>query len=31
LPNPDDWALAQKLSGVLVPRPEYDLFAVAEE
>ena len=24
-------ALAQKLSGVLVPRPEYDLFAVAEE
>ena len=28
---PDDWALAQKLSGVLVPRPEYDLFAVAEE
>ena len=27
----DDWAQAQKLSGVLVPRPEYDLFAVAEE
>jgi D-alanine-D-alanine ligase len=31
IPNPDEWALAQKLSGVLVPRPEYDLFAVAEE
>jgi hypothetical protein len=31
LPNPDDWALAQRLSGVLSPRPEYDLFAVAEE
>jgi D-alanine-D-alanine ligase len=31
LPNPDDWAMAQRLSGVLSPRPEYDLFAVAEE
>jgi D-alanine-D-alanine ligase len=31
LPNPDDWATAQRLSGVLSPRPEYDLFAVAEE
>src|SRR4051812_41767931 len=31
VPNPDDWALAQKLSGVLKPQPEYDLFAVAPE
>ena len=27
----DDWALAQSLSGVVSPRPEYDLFAAAEE
>jgi len=31
LPGADDWALAQQLSGVVSPRPEYDLFAVAEE
>jgi hypothetical protein len=31
LPNPDDWATAQRLSGVLSPRPEYDLFAVTPE
>jgi len=31
LPNPEDWALAQSLSGVASPRPEYDLFAVAAE
>jgi D-alanine-D-alanine ligase len=27
----DDWELAQRLSGVVSPRPEYDLFASAEE
>jgi D-alanine-D-alanine ligase len=27
----DDWELAQRLSGVVSPRPEYDLFAAAEE
>jgi len=27
----DDWEAAQRLSGVVTPRPEYDLFAVAEE
>ena len=27
----DDWELAQRLSGVVSPRPEYDLFAGAEE
>jgi D-alanine-D-alanine ligase len=28
VPPPDEWALAQKLSGVETPRPDYDLFAV---
>ena len=28
IPQPDEWALAQKLSGVETPRPDYDLFAV---
>jgi D-alanine-D-alanine ligase and related ATP-grasp enzymes len=28
VPAPDEWALAQKLSGVETPRPDYDLFAV---
>ena len=31
LPGADDWELAQRLSGVVTPRPEYDLFAAAEE
>jgi D-alanine-D-alanine ligase len=31
VPGPEDWANAQRLSGVVTPRPEYDLFAVAEE
>ena len=30
-PVADDWELAQRLSGVVSPRPEYDLFASAEE
>lgn len=28
VPAADEWALAQKLSGVETPRPDYDLFAV---
>ena len=28
VPPADEWALAQKLSGVETPRPDYDLFAV---
>jgi D-alanine-D-alanine ligase len=31
VPGLDDWANAQRLSGVASPRPEYDLFAVTEE
>jgi D-alanine-D-alanine ligase len=31
IPTADAWALAQKLSGVVSPPPEYDLFAIAQE
>jgi D-alanine-D-alanine ligase len=30
VPPADEWVLAQKLSGVETPRPDYDLFAVPE-
>lgn len=30
-PRPEDWALAQKLSGVEVAQHEYDLFAAVQE
>ena len=31
VPPVNEWALAQNLSGVETPRPEYDLFAVPQE
>ena len=31
VPPVNEWALAQNLSGVELPRPEYDLFAVTQE